>query len=94
MAKVYFCRFTDKRTKQVFYKFGHTSKQDVNERFDPKYDTRYSEFQIKAICSIKGTLGLKSFSMTRGNGIIFLVLLKSFISTKMSTSECVTLSTF
>ena len=56
MAKVYFCRFTDKRTKQVFYKFGHTSKQDVNERFDPAFDARYGEFEIKTICSIKGSL--------------------------------------
>jgi hypothetical protein len=56
MAKVYFCRFTDKKTQKVFYKFGHTSKSDVLERFDPKYDTRYSEFAIEPICSIRGEL--------------------------------------
>ena len=54
MAKVYFCRFTDKKTNNVFYKFGHTRKSDVLERFDPKYDPRYGEFEIKAQCSIRG----------------------------------------
>ena len=56
MAKVYFCKFTDKKTKQEFYKFGHTRKSDVLERFDPKYDSRYSEFDIKAVCSIRGDI--------------------------------------
>ena len=56
MAKFYFCKFTDKRTGRVFYKFGHTSKSDVLERFNVKYDQRYGDFDIKAICSIKGDL--------------------------------------
>jgi hypothetical protein len=54
MAKVYFCKFTDKKTGKFFYKFGHTTKSDVLERFHVKYDARYGEFNIKAICSIWG----------------------------------------
>ena len=56
MAKVYFCKFTDKKTGKFFYKFGHTSKNDVMERFNIKYDPRYGEFQIQVICSIRGDL--------------------------------------
>jgi len=56
MAKVYFCQFTDKQTGKFFYKFGHTSKNDVLERFSTFYDARYGEFDIKAICSIRGEL--------------------------------------
>lgn len=56
MAKVYLVKFTDKKTGNFFFKFGHTSKYDVLERFDTKYDQRYGEFEIKAICSIKGDL--------------------------------------
>jgi hypothetical protein len=56
MSKFYFCQFTDKRTGLSFYKFGHTSKSDVLERFSRKYDERYGEFDIKVICSIKGDL--------------------------------------
>ena len=57
MAKVYFCKFTDKKTGKFFYKFGHTSQNDVLKRFDTKFDERYGEFDIKAVCSIKGELG-------------------------------------
>lgn len=56
MAKVYFCKFTDKKTCKVFYKFGHTSKDDVLDRFNTVYDQRYGEFNIKAVCSIRGDL--------------------------------------
>jgi len=56
MAKVYFCKFIDKQTNKIFYKFGHTQRMDVLERFDPKYDIRYEQFNIKAICSIRGDL--------------------------------------
>jgi hypothetical protein len=56
MAKVYFCKFTDKQTNKVFFKFGHTSKNDVLERFNTSYDLRYGQFDIKAICSIRGEL--------------------------------------
>jgi len=56
MAKVYFCKFTDKKTGYVFYKFGHTLKNDVLERFSTSYDSRYAEFDIKAVCSIRGEL--------------------------------------
>lgn len=56
MAKVYFCKFTDKKTNKIFYKFGHTQKMDVIERFDHKYDNRYDQFNIKVVCSIKGDL--------------------------------------
>jgi hypothetical protein len=56
MAKVYLCKFTDKKTGKFFFKFGHTSKFDVLERFHTKFDQRYGEFEIKAVCSIKGDL--------------------------------------
>lgn len=56
MAKVYLCQFTDKLTGKFFFKFGHTSKDDVLDRFDVKYDPRYGEFNIKVICSIRGEL--------------------------------------
>ena len=56
MAKVYFCKFTDKKTGKAFYKFGHTSKSDVLQRFSTFFDKRYAEFDIKVICSIKGEL--------------------------------------
>lgn len=56
MAKVYLCRFTDKLTGKFFFKFGHTSKNDVLDRFDVKYDPRYGEFDIKVICSIYGDI--------------------------------------
>lgn len=56
MAKVYLCKFTDKKTGKFFYKFGHTSKNDVMERFDTKYDARYGEFYIQVLCSIRGEL--------------------------------------
>lgn len=56
MAKVYFCKFTDKKTKKVFYKFGHTQKNDVLKRFDTMFDERYGEFDITAVCSIRGEL--------------------------------------
>ena len=56
MAKVYLCQFTDKQTGKFFFKFGHTSKDDVLDRFDVKYDPRYGEFDIKVICSIRGDI--------------------------------------
>lgn len=56
MAKVYMCKFVDKRTGKVFYKFGHTTKADALERFDSKYDQRYSEFDITCVASAYGTL--------------------------------------
>jgi hypothetical protein len=56
MAKVYFCKFVHKNTGKVFYKFGHTSKWDVLERFDTKFDTRYGDFNITCVASIVGSL--------------------------------------
>jgi hypothetical protein len=56
MAKVYFCKFVDKKTHKVFYKFGHTTKNDVLDRFDPNYDQRYTEFDITCVASIRGEL--------------------------------------
>jgi len=56
MPKVYFCKFTDKATNKHFYKFGHTSHNDVLKRFDLKYDPRYGEFDIKCIASVYGSL--------------------------------------
>ena len=56
MAKVYMIKLVDKKTKKVFYKFGHTTKSDVLERFNVKYDPRYGEFEITCIASQWGTL--------------------------------------
>jgi hypothetical protein len=53
MAKAYFVQFTDKITKKVFYKFGHTSYNDALRRFQyPEYDS----FDIKCIASLYGQL--------------------------------------
>lgn len=56
MAKVYFCKFTDKKTQKVFYKFGHTKYKDALMRFDTKYEPRYGDFDIKCVASIVGEL--------------------------------------
>lgn len=56
MAKVYFCKFTDKQTKKVFYKFGHTKYSDVLKRFDKQFDERYEQFNIKCVASINGDI--------------------------------------
>jgi hypothetical protein len=56
MAKVYFCKFVDKKTRKVFYKFGHTRNSDVLDRFDTMYDKRYGEFDITCVASIRGDL--------------------------------------
>jgi hypothetical protein len=56
MAKVYFCKFVDKKTQKIFYKFGHTTKNDVLDRFDVSYDQRYGEFDITCVASIRGEL--------------------------------------
>ena len=53
--KFYFCRFEHKKTQKAFYKFGITSKTDVLERFNCKYDQRYSEFNIKVMYSAYGS---------------------------------------
>lgn len=49
--KFYFVEFTHLKTQKVFYKFGITSKKDVLERFNSKYDERYAEFYIKVMFS-------------------------------------------
>jgi len=56
MAKVYMCKFADKRTGKTFYKFGHTTKSDALERFNVKYDSRYGEFDITCVASQYGSL--------------------------------------
>lgn len=54
-GKVYFARFTDKKTKQVFYKFGHTKSYDALDRF--KYEPeQYSKWDIKIMCTVYGPL--------------------------------------
>ncbi len=53
--KFYFVRFTHNKTSKVFYKFGVTSKSDVLERFNTKYDSRYAEFNIKVMYSARGS---------------------------------------
>ena len=53
--KFYFVRFTHNKTNKIFYKFGITSKSDVLERFNTKYDSRYAEFNIKVMYSARGS---------------------------------------
>lgn len=53
--KFYFVRFTHNKTNKIFYKFGVTSKSDVLERFNTKYDSRYAEFNIKVMYSAWGS---------------------------------------
>jgi len=54
-GKVYFARFTDKQTKQVFYKFGHTKSYDAMDRF--KYEPeQYSKWDIKIMCTVYGPM--------------------------------------
>ena len=53
--KFYFVRFTHNKTNKIFYKFGITSKSDVLERFNTKYDSRYAEFNIKVMYSVYGS---------------------------------------
>jgi hypothetical protein len=48
----YFVKFTDKKTKKFFYKFGVTSSS-VKERFDSKWDSRYASFDIETIDTIQ-----------------------------------------
>lgn len=53
--KIYFVRFTCKRTKISFYKFGVTTHQNVVNRFDPEFEgnSGWKDFDIKPIGSFK-----------------------------------------
>jgi len=48
--KLYFARFTDKMTNQMFYKFGYTGNGDAYDRF--KSESRY--WYIKIMTSATG----------------------------------------
>lgn len=54
-GKVYFARFTDKQTKQVFYKFGHTRNYDAMDRFTYEPE-QYAKWDIKIMCTVYGPL--------------------------------------
>lgn len=54
-GKVYFARFTDKKTKQVFYKFGHTRSYDAMDRFTYEPE-QYAKWDIKIMCTVYGPL--------------------------------------
>lgn len=54
-GKVYFARFTDKQTKQVFYKFGHTRSYDAMDRFTYE-PAQYAKWDIKIMCTVYGPL--------------------------------------
>ena len=54
-GKVYFARFTDKETKQVFYKFGHTRSYDAMDRFTYEPE-QYAKWDIKIMCTVYGPL--------------------------------------
>lgn len=53
--KFYFVKFTHIETNREFFKFGVTSKTDVLERFNPKYDIRYRDFIIQVMYSAYGS---------------------------------------
>lgn len=55
-GKVYFARFTDKETKQVFYKFGHTRNYDAMDRFTYEPE-QYAKWDIKIMCTVYGPIG-------------------------------------
>lgn len=54
-GKVYFARFTNKQTKQIFYKFGHTKSYDAMDRFTYEPE-QYSKWDIKIMCTVYGPL--------------------------------------
>lgn len=54
-GKVYFARFTDKQTKQVFYKFGHTRNYDAMDRFTYEPE-QYAKWDIKIMCTVYGPI--------------------------------------
>lgn len=54
-GKVYFARFTDKETKQVFYKFGHTRNYDAMDRFTYEPE-QYAKWDIKIMCTVYGPI--------------------------------------
>ncbi len=54
-GKVYFARFTNKTTKQLFYKFGHTRNYDAMDRFTHDPD-QYKNWDIKIMCTVYGPI--------------------------------------
>lgn len=54
-GKVYFARFTNKVTKQVFYKFGHTRSYDAMDRFTYEPE-QYEKWDIKIMTTVYGPL--------------------------------------
>lgn len=54
-GKVYFARFTNKTTKHVFYKFGHTKSFDAMDRFTYEPE-QYNKWDIKIMCTVYGPL--------------------------------------
>lgn len=55
IGKMYFARFTDKETKEVFFKFGHTSSWDAMERFLHQPE-QYEKWDIKIMKTVAGPL--------------------------------------
>lgn len=51
--KFYFIELKHKASSKILYKFGITTKEDVLERFNPKYDKRYKEFVFRVLVSIR-----------------------------------------
>ena len=52
--KAYFVEFQHKKSHKIFQKFGVTSKSDVLERFNTKYDDRWNDFNIRVLWSAYG----------------------------------------
>lgn len=55
IGKMYFARFTDKKTNETFYKFGHTSSWDALERFGHEPE-QYAKWDIKIMKTVAGPL--------------------------------------
>jgi len=51
MAKTYFAEFTDTRTGNIFYKFGHTRFNDAQKRLD-NITAEYPQFTSRVLASI------------------------------------------
>jgi hypothetical protein len=55
-GKMYFARFTNKKTKQVeFYKFGHTRSYDALDRFKHEPE-QYEPWDIKIMATVYGPI--------------------------------------
>ena len=50
MARMYFAEFTDTSTGKIFYKFGHTSFKDAQDRLD-RITEEFPKFKARVLAS-------------------------------------------